>query len=201
MTTTVTISTLNGFSAEAETHFRLSAELLERAVNRPEFPERVLAASYRGTHFRPRGGRDVHKTPLEILDIILGGVERDSIPDNRIEIAITRDDKLGSRVVGEAIVGRLPFRTAGWFIDKAVGRDTVAPASHMIHEWLHVAGFVHRRFFGSRRDVPYEIGKIVGDLIRSSPALVGVMEDKEVSRAFAESMDIVGHGRGGRDGI
>lgn len=150
-----------------------ACKALQTAVNMPEFKNRLRDAQYPEALFREKSGQIVTKKPTEIAQIILNGIERDQQPgsggkhDEEIDLAI-RLDNIGRPTVGSTIPGRLPFRTAYWFIDQAARRnDSVSPARHFIHEWLHVAGFVHRRNDGKRQDVPYIVGNMVRDLLKS----------------------------------
>jgi hypothetical protein len=148
------------------------------AVNHPDFRTRVINTQFPEALFRPKGGTPVTKSSAEVARIILEGIERDQRADaqgrhdREIDVAI-RLDNISRPTVGSTTPGRLPFRTAYWFVDQAVRRnDTVSPARHIIHEWLHVAGFVHKRNDGPRRDVPYMVGDIVRQILRGNNKVV-----------------------------
>lgn len=192
MPTKVVVEALNKFSPMADAHFRNAATALERAINDPAFNDLVLEAKYKETRFKPSSARTVvRKTPAEILAIITGGIERGSTADGQISLKITRDDTIKPDVVGVTTTGRLPFRTAGWFIDAAVqSGDLVSPARHMIHEWLHVAGFVHKRNNGWRPDVAYLVGGIVRTILldEAKVAATELFEDPELAKAVDASV-------------
>lgn len=173
MAISVTMNRLQNANAPQEDIIERSRVQLERAVNHPDFKQRILDAPYRETRFRDRRGRETDKSPEEIAAIILSGLERGTGEDGEIDLAI----KLGNiayPTVGLTVPGRLPFKTAYWFVDGCVrANDTVSPARHMIHEWLHVAGFVHLHHDGVRDDVPYLVGGIVRELLLSGPGFAG----------------------------
>ncbi|MBL9066380.1 MAG: hypothetical protein JNN10_08805 [Sphingopyxis sp.] len=167
MAIAISLHELINFDQAQDEHFRKSADILSFAVNHPNFRTQVLSAPYRETYFRPAGGHRVSKTPAEIVQIITEGLERDTIADNTIDISIRQDPTIGAPVVGSTTPGKLPWRTSSWFIQGCTATgDTISPARHMIHEWLHVAGFVHKRQNGYRKDVAYLVGDIVRKILK-----------------------------------
>ncbi|MBK8632006.1 MAG: hypothetical protein IPN84_18120, partial [Sphingomonadales bacterium] len=116
--------------------------------------------------FRPAVGSRISKTPAEVVQIINDGLERGTFVDGTIDIAIRQDPTIDAPVVGSTTPGKLLWRTSSWFIEKSTSRsDTISPARHMIHEWLHVAGFMHKRQNGYREDVAYLVGDIVRQIL------------------------------------
>jgi hypothetical protein len=68
--------------------------------------------------------------------------------------------------VGSTTLGRNPVRTGYWFINAAAQRsDAVSVARHMMHEWLHIAGFYHYPNNSARGDVPYALGDLVREIL------------------------------------
>lgn len=191
--------TLQNFESPNSEHLALAeraASLVGQAVNHPEFKPKVLTARYRETRFRDSNGRLSHKKPDEIAAIILAGMERGTADDAEIDLAIRVDPSIEPDVVGVTTPGKLPFRTGKWFFDLAVEKnDAISVARHMMHEWLHVAGFVHKRNNGYRKDVAYLVGGIVRDLLRqgtgTEKSLTGEREDAEVAAALDASLDHV----------
>lgn len=195
MSIVINIRELNGFTENEAAHFRKAADVLSLAVNHPEFIPRVMSAPYKETLFKPVGQNAISKTPQEIADIIIQGLERGTAADGALDIAIRKARNFKRPKVGSSIPGKLPFRTAGWFISSATRKgDTVQPARHMIHEWLHVAGFVHKKNDGYRPDVAYLVGGIVRDILRTMQAQKAdssISEDADLVRDFDASMDHV----------
>lgn len=189
---TVTVHALEGFSEAQSAHFRRSAQFLGEAINHREFRNRVLKAPYQELLFRVDHDTVVAKTPEDVANIILHGIERDTIKDSEIDLSITRDDNIKRPTVGSTRIGNAHFRTAGWFINLATSKkDTISPARHMVHEWLHVAGFTHKKNNGRREDVPYLVGDIVRSLLKGSRSLIDAVEDSEVAEALDRSMEEV----------
>lgn len=165
------------------------------AVNHPDFKKKVTNTVFPEALFRPKNGPVETKSSAEVARIILEGIERDQRPDAQgkhdaeIDVAI-RLDNISRPTVGSTTPGRLPFRTAYWFVDQAVRRnDTISPARHIIHEWLHVAGFVHRRNDGPRRDVPYMVGDIVRQILRANNAFVDELNQHKENPDLALELD------------
>lgn len=188
MPVTVTIRSLKGFTDKEEQVFRKSGLLLQQAINHPDFEARVLQAKYTHLSYRPRNGPVVQKQPADIVAIIRAGLERGSSEDNDLDIAISKDVDRQRPSVGGSYPGVLPWETAKWFIDLCVARarpDTISPARHMIHEWLHVAGFVHQ---GKKGDPPYVVGSIVRDILKEK-GLQDAHEDPESAQALDDAFE------------
>lgn len=136
---------------------------LEKALNHPDFKSRVESATYKETRWWDARGNSRSIPTSEIYGYIASGLERDTPADQEIDIKV----KLASiSSVGSTIPGKLPFRTAYWFINECIAEDDVARlAGHFLHEWLHVAGFHHHPDNNARDDVPYVLGKLVVELL------------------------------------
>ena len=160
----VTLHVLEGADARQRRLAGRAAAALRQAVNDPDFEPRVRAAPYEATRFSD-GGKSWPVPPAQVYDRIRSGAERGTAADGAIDLAIVLAD-LPKGVVGETTPGKLPFRTARWFIDGCVEEeDVVSPACHFIHEWLHVAGFYHCPDNAARGDVSYLVGDIVRELL------------------------------------
>jgi hypothetical protein len=196
MSITINLRELIDFDPAQDAHFRKSAEILALAVNHPDFLPRVLTAPYRETYFRPAVGSRISKTPAEVVQIINDGLERGTLADGTIDIAIRQDPTIDAPVVGSTTPGKLLWRTSSWFIEKSTSRsDTISPARHMIHEWLHVAGFMHKRQNGYRKDVAYLVGDIVRQILTELAAQksdASIHEDPVVSAALDRSLEHIG---------
>lgn len=150
--------------------------LLETALNDPGFPERVRAETYRETRFSD--GSSWRSVPVaDLAEMILGGAERGTEADGEIDLKVELDGfKRG--ILGSTTPGKLPFRTAYWFINDCIEYDEPAElAGHLIHEWLHVCGFYHWPDNRARDDVAYHVGNIVRDLARGGNKKPSAMPD------------------------
>ena len=159
-----------------------SCQLLQTALNDPNFVPMVANATYRETRFRDANGQTRSIPPAELPGFIASGAERGTPGDNEIDLKI-KLARLRRGVVGSTIPGRLPFRTAYWFINGCLAEeDAISPARHFIHEWLHVAGFYHYPNNSAREDVPYVVGDIIRQLLSQNKAL-------HESTAMAQALD------------
>lgn len=192
----INLRELIDFDPAQQAHFRKAADVLALAVNHPNFQQQVLSAPYRETYFRPAGGSRISKTPAEIVQIIVNGLERGTLADGTIDIAIRQDPTIDAPVVGSTTPGKLPWRTSSWFIENSTSAgDTISPARHMIHEWLHVAGFVHKRQNGYRKDVAYLVGDIVRRILTELAAQksdADIHEDPGIAAELDRSLEHVG---------
>jgi hypothetical protein len=152
-------------------------ELLQQVIRQPSFADKVQKAAYPGGRFfRNVKGVVTQPTAGEVLDIIKKGIERGSsgTVDNKIEIVLQPKPQ-PKGVVGSTRLGSNPVRTATWFMHQvAEKQDATSLARHLLHEWMHVAGFFHRGQGPNQKDVPYVIGDIVRDIAQNElkPRLV-----------------------------
>jgi hypothetical protein len=169
-----------GDATEAQRKLILdAAALIRKAVATPAFRSRVLNHNFNGrTHFRDKNG-DVQKSNAEVLAIIDKGLERNTNADSEIDILV----RLWSHprgTVGSTTLGRQPVKTAYWFANRCVAsNDAISMARHLMHEWLHVAGFYHYPDNSARGDVPYVVGGFIREVLNQDKALVpaGMVED------------------------
>lgn len=187
---TVTVGKLLRFSAKEDEVFRKAGQLLQKAINDASFEKMVISAQYTHLSFKPANGAAViQKTPQDIVDIIRSGRERGTPSDNDLDISIEKDDNRQRPSVGGSFPGILPWKTAKWFIEQSAGGekpDTISPARHMVHEWLHVAGFVHQ---GKKGDPPYVVGAIVRQILKSSAFVEESYEDPELAKALDDCFE------------
>lgn len=171
MPVAVRLHSLQGANRRQEDLINQSILLLGAALNHSSFVSEVRNARYTARRFRERGRRPRSISKNRIVEILTGGVERDTPVDHEIDLFINlealRAPRPGRRgLVGRATTGRQPITTAYWFIDGCVeDGDNIQPARHFIHEWLHIAGFVHYPDNSARGDVPYRVGSIVRGIL------------------------------------
>lgn len=195
MAVTVTLHALEGADDQQRSIVERGCALLQQAVNDPRFAERVKNATYKESRFKKSDGTIVVVEPGKVLDYVLGGLERDTGKDDEIDLSITlahlrAPTRLRAGTVGATITGKLPITTAYWFIDGCVkDGDAVSPARHFLHEWMHVAGFIHYPDNSARDDVPYVLGEIVRAVLTESGGeqLVETRESAEMRRLLDEA--------------
>lgn len=171
-------------ATEAQTKIIMdAAALIRKAVATQAFRSRVLNHNFNGrTYFRDKSG-EVQKTNAEVLAIIEKGLERHTAPDSEIDIFV----RLWSHprgTVGSTTLGRQPIKTAYWFANRCVEKnDAISMARHLMHEWLHVAGFYHYPDNSARGDVPYVVGGFIREVLNQDKSLVptGMVEDPVTS--------------------
>lgn len=176
---TVTITYAPNVEDKHRTIIGMAETILERVLNHGTFRAEVEGAQYSGgTLFKQKNGQVVRKTPSQVADIILNGIERDRPDDDDLDMTISPYPH-PKGVVGSAGLGRQPIRPAIWFLEQCAKRgDAVSLARHLIHEWLHVAGFFHSRSGPGQDDVPYQVGDIVRKIAKTLPRQAGFLADE-----------------------
>jgi hypothetical protein len=167
MDTTVNIVSIANADEKHEEIIRAGGRILQAVLKREEFGKEVLAADFSGGRFfRARDGKVTRKDNSDILKIIQMGQERSTTGDGILTMKIElRPHRRG--VVGSAKLGNQPIMPAYWFVEQCAARsDGISMARHLIHEWMHVAGFFHQSSGPGQDDVPYEIGNIVRKLAK-----------------------------------
>lgn len=144
----------------------LAARLLESAVNRSDFLDRVRNADYIRTGWRSSRNRRIAYTPQQVAARIEAGRERKTPVDGVIDVELAlRSTPPGT--VGSARVGHQPIRPGYRIVNSSARTGKAgALAAHIMHEWLHVSGFYHK-YRGQQDDVPYVVGRIVGRILRN----------------------------------
>jgi hypothetical protein len=168
MATTVTIRHANATAKNYEDILTRAKQVLEQVMKHADFAPRVKGANYSGgRQFKESNGNVVTKSADEVLNIILKGIERDTDADEDLDMII-RPYPHKKGVVGSARLGGQPIKPAIWFLERCQNnRDAISLARHLIHEWLHVAGFFHGRSGPDQDDVPHQVGDIVRSIAKS----------------------------------
>ena len=156
--------TIGATRAEAE-FIRESTRLLRDAVSRPGFGASVRQADYGDTAWQGVNGCIRELDPDEIWERIVMGREHGQTGDHAIDLAVEIADlpgpESGRPILGETRIGHLPIRTARWFLVASIdAEDPVNYAAHLMHQWMHVSGFVHRSDRDGR-DVPSVLARLV----------------------------------------
>ncbi|RVQ65508.1 hypothetical protein EKN06_13320 [Croceicoccus ponticola] len=148
MSVDVQLHEIIGATEIEERFLKDSVILLRRAVGSPGFGGSVRQAAYGYT-----GWKGMHGSPRaldgdEIWDRIVMGRECGKTADHTLDLAIQIEDMDGPGtthpMIGRTRLGTLPIRTARWFVAQCMDAgDRVNMAAHLMHQWMHVSGFVH----------------------------------------------------------
>lgn len=152
---------------EAERAFLRSAgNLLREAVSMPGFGASVRQSEYGSTKWRSRHGSVKELDGEEIWDRIHLGRESGHTGDHtlnlKIEIVDLPGPDDGKAIIGATELGNLPIRVARWFVEHCMlAGDRVNMAAHLMHQWMHVSGFVHPEDGHAPTDAPVVIARLV----------------------------------------
>jgi hypothetical protein len=154
-----------------------------------EFEKAVNAADFSGGMlWRASTGRVEEKNKQFVIDVIKAGQERSTKGNDKIDMEIELKPHK-KPVVGTARLGNQPISPAFWFVNRCVAKnDAISMARHLMHEWMHVAGFFHSSQGPNQDDVPYEIGDIVRNLAKKRSA-AGLLPDM----AFGTEDSLIAH--------
>ena len=161
MTIRVHLHALHGAGPNQTTFFERARALLERVLNEQAFADRLATADYEASWQRGTDESDTQRTRAEVAQVILSGRESGTAADQAIDLEVQLRT-LRRRVRGKTVLGQLPITTNYRFVNRCLDEDDPAElAAHLMHEWLHVAGFYHRGGNRARGDVAYVVGDIV----------------------------------------
>mmetsp|Transcript_14892 Transcript_14892/g.26202 ORF Transcript_14892/g.26202 Transcript_14892/m.26202 type:complete len:195 (-) Transcript_14892:129-713(-) len=134
---------------------------LRHAINQPDFFGKLATADFPAS----RHLESKITTKERIREIIKNGLELGALPDQEIDLTIIIDDTIRNPVIGKTALYGDTIRTGRWFIAQCISRsDVISLAAHFMHEWLHLAGFYHKKS-GIQKDVAYIVGNIVRDVL------------------------------------
>lgn len=187
MAVKVTLHHISNAGPKQEAIAARACVLAEDALNNPDFERRVTGSTFKETRFEDAHGTTRHIPVGDLTEMIRKGGERDTVDDAEVDLEIVLDD-FPSGVLGSTSLGKLPVRTAYWFINECIKYDQPSElAGHFIHEWLHVCGFYHWPNNRARGDVPYIVGNIVRDLARGHEKSLDEMPDYLASGLCADT--------------
>lgn len=153
--------------------------LLEPVLNSQEFKKRVLSYVRPG-HTEPGyqknylwSNESERLTPSQIYDIIKEGNEK-TIPNSKNEMNLNSWVKVCkwyekpltwcSKVVGSTSPSSSKLIRLNWkFYAQFEANQMVA---NLVHEWLHLLGFLHGPSSTMRMEVPYIVGQIAGEIAK-----------------------------------
>lgn len=171
MTVDVQLHEITGATDAEERFIRDSVILLRKAVSSPGFGGSVRQAEYGFTGWQSLHGAVKEMDGAAIWDRIVHGRECGMTADHALDIAISVEDMDGPEsdrpVIGRTRLGTLPIRTARWFVALCMdASDRVNMAAHLMHQWMHVSGFVHGRDH-TGHDAPSVVAKLVRRALES----------------------------------
>ena len=165
MTVSVILHDAAGASDAELAFIRESVSLLREAVQAPGFGGSVRQAQYSSASWRGRHGNVRQLDGDGVWDRIVQGRESGHCGDHAlnlsIEIADLPGDNAGRGVIGATRIGTLPIYSARWFLNRCmIVDDPVNYAAHLMHQWMHVSGFVHRKDEAGK-DAPSVVSRLV----------------------------------------
>ncbi|MDT0575053.1 hypothetical protein RM533_02505 [Croceicoccus sp. F390] len=169
MTLTVLLHDITGAN-EAETAFiRESVTLLREAVAMPGFGASIRKADYGGSLWQGMHGKIRALSGDEIWERVHDGREAGTTGDHALNLSIDVADLPGPEtangarpIIGSTQAGQLPIRSARWFVQACMlADDPVNMAAHLMHQWMHVSGFVHGPDGHDSLDAPAVVARLV----------------------------------------
>ncbi len=165
--TTINTVFLEGFSDEEKEKANIAIEMIRELINSEIFKEKVLAVpSFTKNKIKRKTGNKRY-TNQEIYDLILSGEDLKNPADGVINLKLNLYDSEKNEI-GHTNMTTLEISTfRGYFLSKKIKNY----AAHILHEYMHVIGFVHGRYdiFGKRhKTVPYRIGKLALDILNQN---------------------------------
>lgn len=165
MTVSVILHDAIGASPAEIEFIRESVALLREAVQAPGFGGSVRQAEYSSASWQGRHGTIRELDGGGVWDRIQQGRESGHCGDHAlnlsIEIADLPDATAGRGVIGATRIGTLPIFSARWFLERCMMvDDPVNYAAHLMHQWMHVSGFVHRKD-EEGKDAPSVVSRLV----------------------------------------
>jgi hypothetical protein len=170
----------SNWTDECEEFGRSVAARMQKSLNSEMFWHELRGAAYAATLFQGEDGAQSETPASEVLEAIRMGLERGTISDSEIDLQVHLGfsfrwrrrwrRRILPKVLGSTTPGGPTITTNGYYfldaLESPQGPDYADIASHWMHEWMHVAGFVHRRN-RSRGDVAYVVGNIMEDVVDS----------------------------------
>jgi len=192
--TQVLVQIIDG-TTEQQTHAESCAKILEEIVNHAEFEKKVKQTKFANPTRWDENRRYVKVTNDEILQIIKQGRERGTMDDNQINLMVALK-QLSDRTVGSVRPGELLITTNISFFDRwTAASDYISLAAHWLHEWLHIAGFLHKSWLVNRRDISYAIGRIAVEIGKV------LSQESKPLKAFIAKGEVANLGKGYLDAI
>lgn len=162
----VTLQEVKNAGPKQKALYATAGELLQKALNSPSFAEKIANARYTATWQRDAEHKYTKVPPHKIMQFITSGLEVGTEPDFEIDLYCALEP-LRRGILGSTPLGEFPISTAYWFANECISSgDPRSFAAHLMHEWMHVAGFYHAGGNSARGDVAYVVGEIVAEVLR-----------------------------------
>jgi hypothetical protein len=174
-------------NSKQKARFERAQSILETVMNSEEFKYRVLA------YIRSSDGQRLYQknylwndsetrfTNEDVYDLVMGGNEF-MVPDTLGEMNLNAYVKQCNwfmnkvsiwcrAVIGSTNPGSSKWIKLNWKFYKRY--KTSEMVSNMVHEWLHLLGFLHGKE-NMREEVPYVVGSIAGQVAKEYLAQEGL---------------------------
>lgn len=154
------------FNAEQEEKVRKAVKIIKSVITSPEFKERVLAYSYKGSKgFIDNQGLTNEEVFQKIIDGAekMGNTSKNNTMDVELELYHQKTTTIGYTY---------PNTVRIWMNTKYFNKYTpIKVADNLMHEWMHKLGFTHDVTWSKERDhsVPYAIGYLIEELAAKLP--------------------------------
>jgi len=165
MSVNVLLHEVAGGDETEERFVRDASNLLRKAVAMPGFGASVRQADYEFTGWQGRHGTRRELDGDEIWDRIVHGRELGHTGDHTLNLSLAIEDLPGpdgdDAVIGQSSVDEMKIVTARWFLSRCIeAGDRVNMAAHLMHQWMHISGFVHCAG-ASGKDTPAVLARLV----------------------------------------
>lgn len=160
-------------ATDAEAAFlREAVRLLREALRTPGFGAAVRGAEYGCALWKGVFGGSRELSGAQVWERVVGGREAGCADDHTISLTLelldlpAPGDADGRAIVARTRLGELPIRSARWFVARCMAAgDRVNLAAHLMHQWMHVSGFVHGGSDDRRGDVPDVLARLVREAL------------------------------------
>ncbi|MBI2723336.1 MAG: hypothetical protein HYX39_14275 [Bacteroidetes bacterium] len=176
--TDVILNSLTNATQE-QTKFAGEAILrLKAIVNDPQFLKAVLTKRYTDNLFKTDSDQIISATNEQIVNSIVQGKEYKTKANNIIDLKIAFDEFKNDNVIGGSTPPDPLITTNLYYIRLWMKTDdSLSLAAHWMHEWLHVAGYLHRRMKPDFNDAVYQIGELFIEFGKTIALLNGESRD------------------------
>jgi hypothetical protein len=165
----ITLHSLDNANELQEQFAGKAVGYLMGVVNNVDFLRKIRYSNFTRRRFCTDAGAYIEASNPYILKIIASGKERNTQPDNSIDLNV-KIATLYASTAGRIIPPDPLITTNALFFNSWMYKnDALSLAAHWMHEWLHVAGFRHVKLpngDADRRDVNYTIGRYVVEIGR-----------------------------------
>jgi hypothetical protein len=168
-TTSVILETLVGANDAQREFAERARALAERVIQSDAFRTALLKRHVTSVTWEGVDGIQQGMPMERAHALIVAGQELgtagEGIINLKIELVAISKFPFRSRTIGYVNHPDPTIHTGRWFIDECIrNNDPSSLAAHWMHEWMHVAGFVHASRHSKWGDISYSVGEIVLEL-------------------------------------